>query len=142
MAARGDRAVRHRRRNAADLRGRVGGRSDRAGLLDYSVASLQAVDDIIEGLRRDGCTSSQVGETTFGFGCYVGEVFVRHAGGRWRSGKESAHAVFHDAPLMVELANGKWCNPVGKVFKRLDAGTENSLPYFYRVFADQTDART
>jgi hypothetical protein len=103
--------------------------------LDYSVASLQAVDDIIEGLRRDGCTSSQVGETLFGFGCYVGEVFVRHAGGRWRSGKESAHGVFHDAPLMVELANGKWCNPVGKVFKRLDAGAENSLPYFYRVFA-------
>src|SRR6516225_5997167 len=51
--------------------------------LDYSVASLEAVDRIIERIRAKGGTIDNYAETMFCFGCYVGEVFVRHAGGRW-----------------------------------------------------------
>jgi hypothetical protein len=105
--------------------------------LDYSVASLQAVDDIVERMRQDGCTSDQLGETLFGFGCYVGEVFVRHAGGKWRDAAETAMAKFAGFPLVIELGKDHFCNPIGKVFKRLENGEEDSLPYFYQVFASE-----
>jgi hypothetical protein len=105
--------------------------------LDYSVASLSSVDEIIEGLRQNGCTPDQVGETLFGFGCYVGEVFVRRAGGRWRNAGETSMANFAGFPLVVELGEESFCNPIGKAFKRLENGEEDSLPYFYQVFAAQ-----
>ena len=35
--------------------------------LDYSVASLKAVDNIVEGMRQDGCTSDQIAATLFGY---------------------------------------------------------------------------
>ena len=103
--------------------------------LDYSVASLKAVDDIIEGMRQDGCTADQIGATLFGFGCYVGEVFVRHAGGQWRNTVATSMAKGAGFPLVVELGKESLCNPIGKVFKRLENGEADSLPYFYQVFA-------
>lgn len=108
--------------------------------LDYSVASLETVDAILEGLRQDGCTSQQLAETLFSFGCYVGEVFVRHAGGQWRRGAETPLAELGSFPLLIALGNDsalgpdKVCNPIGKVFKRLDNGEQDSLAYFYQVF--------
>ncbi len=105
--------------------------------LDYSVASLKDVDDIIEGMRQDGCTSEQVAETLFGFGCYVGEVFVRQASGKWRDAADTSMADLAGFPLVVELDEESFCNPIGKVFKRLDNGEEDSLPYFFKVFTKQ-----
>ncbi|HVJ83533.1 MAG TPA: hypothetical protein VNC50_20880, partial [Planctomycetia bacterium] len=99
-----------------------------------SVASLRAVDDIIEDLRQEGCTSDQMAETLFGFGCYVGEVFVRNAGGRWRNAAETSMADLAGFPLVVELGKESFCNPIGKVFKRMDNGEGDDLPYFYCVF--------
>ena len=101
--------------------------------LDYSVASLQAVDEIVEGMRQASCTVDQVGETLFGFGCYVGEVLVRQAGGKWRTASETAMGTFAGFPMVVELGEERFCNPIGKVFKRLEHGEEDNLPYFYRV---------
>lgn len=106
--------------------------------LDYSIESLKAVDEIIEGMRQDGCTTDQIAETLFGFGCYVGEVFVRQAGGQWRNTAKTSMAQFAGVPLVVELGKETWCNPIGKVFKRLENGEGDSLPYFYQVFAERT----
>jgi hypothetical protein len=103
--------------------------------LKYDPESLRAVDDIIEGFRVGGITADQIGETLFGFGCYVGEVFVRHAGGAWRSTADTPMRDFARGPFVIELASGGHCNPVDKVFKRLENGSEDDLPYFYRVFA-------
>jgi hypothetical protein len=103
--------------------------------LDYSVASLAKLDGILENLRREGVTSEEVGETLFAFGCYVGEVFVRHAPGRWRRTEDTPMAGAAGFPMVVEVANGAYCNPLAKVFKRLEQGSEHSLPYFYQVFA-------
>lgn len=105
--------------------------------LDYSVASLEAVDEIVEGLRQDGCTSDQIAETLFGFGCYVGEVFVRHASGCWRNAAHTAIAQQVRFPLVIELDGARVCNPIGKTFKRLDNGETDSLAYFYRVFSTE-----
>lgn len=104
--------------------------------LDYSPDSLRHVDEIIEGFRSDGMTSDQVGETLFGFGCYVGEVLNRNAGGAWRSATEQEVNYF-GFPMVVELPSGQVCNPIGKAFKRLEHGAEDSLPYFYHVFTSR-----
>jgi len=36
---------------------------------------------------------------------------------------------------MVELRGGRVVNPVGKAFKRVDAGPTESVPYFYTALA-------
>jgi hypothetical protein len=120
---------------AADI---VDSSADISGVdLDYSVTSLQAVDDIVEGMRQDGCTSEQIGETLFGFGCYVGEVFVRHAGAQWRNVAETSMANFAGFPLVIELGKDSFCNPIGKMFKRMENGEADNLPYFYQVFTSR-----
>jgi hypothetical protein len=103
--------------------------------LDYSPASLKEVDRIIENFRRDGVRFKQVAETLFSFGCYVGEVLVRHAGGSWRVGSETPLAKFAGGPLVIQTGPEDFCNPIGKVFKRFENGEEDSLEYFYTVFA-------
>lgn len=102
--------------------------------LDYSPQSLDLVDRILEGMRAEGVSSDEIAETAFGFGCYVGEVFVRHAGGRWRAATPQESALV-GMPLVMALSEDRWCNPIGKAFKRLDNGPEDNLRYFYSVFA-------
>jgi hypothetical protein len=101
--------------------------------LDYSVASLAAVDRIIEGLRAQGRTTDQYAETMFCFGCYVGEVLVRHAGGRWVATPEDQLRLF-GVRLIVEFPSGQRCNPIAKAFKRLHNGVADHLPFFYAAF--------
>jgi hypothetical protein len=103
--------------------------------LDYSVESLKAVDDIIEGFRADGSTSGDMATSLFCFGCYVGEVFVRNVNAVWRSTEEAEMEVkITSWPLVLELEDGTFCNPIGKAFKRMDHGSEDSVAYFYHVF--------
>lgn len=106
-------------------------------VLDYSVESLELLDDIIEGFREDGVTANQVAETLFTFGCYVGEVFVRNCNGEWRNAEDTSFSQFAGFPIVVQLGPTNFVNPIGKVFKRLENGKEDYLPSLYRVFASQ-----
>ncbi|MEV7212659.1 hypothetical protein AB0O31_06170 [Kitasatospora cineracea] len=103
--------------------------------LDYSVGSLAVVDGIIEEFRGSGIASEQVGETLFGFGCYVGEVMVRQGGAAWRGVGEEETVAF-GFPLVVDMPSGQVGNPIGKVFRRMENGPQDSLLYFYTVFAE------
>jgi len=107
--------------------------------LDFSPASLNAVDEIIEQMRQDGDTVEQIAETLFGFGCYVGEVFVRNKDAKWRLTEETPMKDFAGVPMVVELGPEQICNPIGKVFKRLENGKVDNLPYFYYVFTKGDD---
>jgi hypothetical protein len=102
--------------------------------LDYSPSSLGEVDRIIENFRKEGLRVEQVAETLFSFGCYVGEVFVRHAGGCWREAGETSMGKFAGAPLVVQTGPADFCNPIDKVFKRFENGAEDDLTYFWNVF--------
>jgi hypothetical protein len=105
--------------------------------LDYSVASLEAVDRIIERIRAKGGTIDNYAETMFCFGCYVGEVFVRHAGGRWIATPEDQFKMF-GMRLIVELPpQGQLCNLIAEAFKRLHNGIEDNLPFFYAAFTQR-----
>ena len=105
--------------------------------LDYSPASLSKVDSILETFHREGLDQSQIGETVFSLGCYVGEVLVRNNGGTWKLPKDSflAKLVRRGENIMVvDLPNGTTCNPIGKAFKFLENGRTDSVAYFYQVF--------
>jgi hypothetical protein len=101
--------------------------------LDYSIESLANADAIIESFRKDGCDSESIAATLFGFGCYVGEVFVRQAGFKWRKATEE-DAEWSGQPLLLKRGK-RQVNPIGKVIKRLQNGDIDSLPYFYSIFS-------
>lgn len=103
--------------------------------LDYSPESLAQVDQIIDSLRADGISPLQVGESLFAFGCYVGEVFVRQNQAKWRLAAETVMKETSGFPLVVEVVPGKFCNPIGKVFKRLISPEVEDLVTFYQKFS-------
>ncbi|GGM23694.1 hypothetical protein GCM10010129_80140 [Streptomyces fumigatiscleroticus] len=91
--------------------------------LDYSPASIDVVQDIVDGFRTDGATGQEMAESLVAFGCYVGEILIRHAGGVWRRTPEALTAV----PLVVELPDERECDPIGWVFHRLEHGADVSI---------------
>lgn len=100
--------------------------------LDYSIESLSGVDAIIEQMRADKVPVEAVAETLFGFGCYVGEVLIRVANGKWdvAVGEEKDLAHF---PFVVRFADGSFTNPINRVFKRLEEGEEANISYYAQV---------
>jgi len=105
--------------------------------LDYSPASLIDVDEIIEGFRKEGQSIEQVYQTLFHFGCYVGEVFIKNVGGYWKESDKTKMKGVAGSPIVVELESKSIVNPVGKVMKRMEHGEEDSICYFYEVFASR-----
>lgn len=101
--------------------------------LDYSVKSLETIDGLVGRFRENGCTVEDMEITLFIFGCYVGEVFVRNAGATWRAATQDEIDNWCGFPLLLDLGEAS-LNPIGKVFKRLENGDEDYLPYFYQCF--------
>jgi hypothetical protein len=105
--------------------------------LDYGVASLAQLDRIIEDLRRDQ-RFEVLQPVLFSMGCYVGEVLVRHAGGRWRRAEDVGLGVAAISPIAIEMPDGRGCNPVGRVYRRFQKGREDSLASFFQSVAGRT----
>jgi hypothetical protein len=103
-------------------------------VLDYSPKSLEIVDGNLDRFHRDRAPLEQIATALFAFGCYVGEVFVRHAGGTWLKEDDTQMRGLAGFFIVVGLPNDKVCNPIGKVFKRVQSGEVESLPYFFHVF--------
>lgn len=108
-------------------------RKIRRETLDYSVKSLKIVDEIIGDFHSEGVSVEDIAATVFGFGCYVGEVFVKHAAGKWRSATQEEIDNFYGVPLIVVLNDTTTANPIGKVIKRLENGDVDNIPYFYKA---------
>ena len=100
-------------------------------LLDYTPASLEALDAQIEWMREQGMTTEEVAEPLFALGCYLGEVMVRGLGGRWVPTPRSRLRGISPWPIVVELATGATWDPIGKTFKRLELGDSEFLPAFF-----------
>ena len=107
--------------------------------LDYSEKSLETIDRIIGGFHDEGVNVEDIAATMFGFGCYVGEVFVRNSGAQWRAATEHEIENMYGVPLILELGENGTVNPIGKVIKRVENGDEDNLSYFYRVFTRSGD---
>ncbi len=102
--------------------------------LDYSPGSLKELDAIVDDLRRDQRFEA-LQTLLFSMGCYVGEVLVRHAGGRWRRTEELGMGKVASSPIAVEMPDGRGCNPVARVYRRFQKGREDSLAAFYQALA-------
>jgi hypothetical protein len=100
--------------------------------LDYAVESLRHVDGVIEDLRRDQRFET-LQPMLFAMGCYVGEVMVRHAGACWCTTAEMGMGEVASSPIVIRVADGRGCNPVGRVYKRFQNGAGDSLVSFYRA---------
>ncbi|MFR9676209.1 hypothetical protein [Streptomyces sp. TR06-5] len=111
--------------------GFTGGLVTRSRLpLDYSVASLRVVDSVVEGLRQGNPAPSQVSDLLLGFGAYLGEVLVRHAGAVWVDFDERERDLFGHS-VGVRMPDGRVWNPLGRVAKRFALGRDQSLHTFY-----------
>ncbi|WP_241473877.1 hypothetical protein [Mycolicibacterium neoaurum] len=100
-------------------------------VLDFSPASLRDVDAILDDFAESG--SNAVAETVFAFGCYIGEVLVRHSGYHWVATPAGLSATL--GPLTVyRESTGARVNPISKAFKRVDYGPVDDLMYFYDIF--------
>jgi hypothetical protein len=89
--------------------------------LDYNPASLKKLDAIVDDLRRDQRFES-LQTLLFSMGCYVGEVLVRHAGGRWRSTEDLGLGSVASSPIAVEMPDGRGCNPIVWVYRWFQKG--------------------
>jgi hypothetical protein len=100
--------------------------------LHYTPASLGQLDSVVDDLRRDQ-RFEEVQPLLFAMGCYVGEVLVRHARAAWRRSAEIRMAAVLSSPIVIQLRDGRGCNPVAKAYRRFQNGTDDSLAAFYRA---------
>lgn len=100
--------------------------------LDYSVQSLVLVDDLIDGFKSAHAPIEAVAATLFGFGAYLGEVMVRHAGMRWLDFDDDARARLGHT-FGVVTPDGRLWNPLQGAFTRFEGG--GSLYDFYKAAA-------
>jgi hypothetical protein len=99
--------------------------------LDFSPGSLEDVDGQIESLRDDGLTGEDAAEALFVFGCYIGEVLVRHLGGTWVATARSPLRDVSPWPMVVVLPSGAAWDAIGKAYRRLELGDTEYLPAFF-----------
>jgi hypothetical protein len=104
--------------------------------LDYSLDSLREVDSSLGRFHEEGVDPNRIAETLFLFGAYVGEVIVRQKNASWTTVSEDHPMGAANGWPLVKLANGNFLNPIGKVFKRVQNGAEDSIPYFVQALAD------
>jgi len=99
--------------------------------LDYSPDSLEWLDAEIESLRENGLDGEEAAEILFVYGCYLGEVLVRHLGGAWIPTPRSSLRDVSPWPMVVALRDGSSWDTIGKVYKRLELGDSEFLPNFF-----------
>ncbi len=120
--------------------------------LDYSLKSLKHLDDYLDEIRKTKEVEQDWNKTVLRVGAYVGEVIRRSdAKGRW-------HWVDHDTAVQLDPKGWKnfeksiftaavlyqggqsFCFPIGKVYKFLENGREDSVRAFARVMIDKWTA--
>ncbi len=99
--------------------------------LPYTPESLLVVDAIVDKIKATGATEQQASGLLSGLGCYVGEVFVRHAKGSWRWSAEMGMARSCRFPVVVALPGVTGCDVIGKVFQRFSSGAAESVAVLY-----------
>ena len=113
--------------------------SNYGATLDYGVYSLRQIDSILDDLRRDQ-KFEDVQPVLFSIGCYVGEVLVRRAKGRWCRSANTATGAVASAPIVIQMPSGRGCNPIGMVYRRFANGPQDSIASFYQSVVSEPRA--
>lgn len=99
--------------------------------LPFTLASARDVDAFLGEIRHQEGGSDYLAELVFKFGAYLGELLVRHAGGRWVEPPTEIGGW-----PGIELPDGTFADPIGKAFKRVDNGSEDAVQSFVDVAVD------
>ena len=98
--------------------------------LPYTPESLIFVDALIDKIRETGAAEQEASGVLGALGCYVGEVFVRHARASWRSAAEMGMGSSSRSPAVLALPGATGCDPIAGVFQRF-CGRPSSLAALY-----------
>lgn len=98
-------------------------------VLDYAPSSLATLEAFLDAHGSDRKES-----VVLPFGCYVGEVLVRAGRGQWRATEETPLRGLEGVPLVLDLGNGDYCNPLGRVRKYCESPDAGSLVRFWEAF--------
>ena len=90
--------------------------------LNYDPPSLIVIDLLIDKIKATGASEHQASGLLLGLGCYVGEVFVRHARASWRETAQMGMSRTCAYPIVLALPGAVGCNAIGIVFRRFNAG--------------------
>lgn len=97
------------------------------GALDFSRASLEVIDSILEQARQYPEVVAMANDFGVDYAIYVGEVARREFGGRYVQGNDEDNpfwlVIGHDVQVGVGV--------FGKVKGRIVNGPEDSIPFFY-----------
>jgi|GEM_PF-5775108 hypothetical protein len=111
--------------------------------LDYSEESIQQIEDIIHRYFRAGSYTAKnlPTRTAWLFGCYLGEVMVRHLGARW--GKLHEDPTRSGAPFVIIERDGQQVpvHLISKLLRRFQDPQEENLVAFYQAIKQQVNPR-
>lgn len=102
--------------------------------LDYIPESLAFIDKIIDAFRAKKWKSEDHALALICLGCYVGEVIIRTTDATWTNPQKTPVAGLTNSPCIVRFSEDNFCDPIAKVFKRLEFDPSESIEYFYDVF--------
>ncbi len=101
--------------------------------LPYTPESLIVVDALVDKIKATGASEQQASGLLGGLGCYVGEVFVRHARASWRWTTEMRMTETCRFPVVVALPGVTGCDTIGRVFQRFSGGAAASVALLYET---------
>jgi hypothetical protein len=105
--------------------------------LDYSVGTLNFVDEFLQRFSDEGLTVNDFAETIFVAGAYVGQVMIENENGMWiRQEEVDLPEGVSMMPIVVKLPDGTIADPIAKAFKRFHYGEGESIKYFYQFFTN------
>lgn len=96
--------------------------------LDYSVESLQRLDQFITENFEPAGSKAIADSLPQGIGCYLGEVIIRNLGGDWSE---------EDKPEVVGISSLEPIQPIEKAHRRFQNGRQDSLAWYYHALAKQ-----
>ena len=99
--------------------------------LNYDPPSLIVIDLLADKIKETGATEHQASGLLLGLGCYVGEVFVRHARASWRATAEMGMTRTCAYPIILALTGAVGCDAIGIVFRRFAEGPAWSAAALY-----------
>jgi len=103
--------------------------------LNYDPPSLIVIDLLIDKIKETGASEHQASGLLLGLGCYVGEVFVRHARASWRETAQMGMSRTCAYPIVLALPGTVGCNVIGTVFRRFAAGPAESAALLWESTA-------
>lgn len=101
--------------------------------LDYSEESIEKIDQLCDIIHNQIISNPNTKEESIDkasrmIGSYLGEIIIKYLGGKWN--------LVNNNVIAISFLNSE-CYPIGKVYKRLKIGREESICLYYTACKNQ-----